>query len=123
MAQRARTAHAARIARHERLRRKIAGEGQRPRLAIFRSLNHIYAQVIDDERGHTLAQASSLERELRNELKGKNKRQVAEVVGQTVAQRAAAAGITQAVFDRGGFKYHGRVRALADAARKGGLVF
>ena len=123
MAHKAHTARAARIARHDRIRNKVVGNGQRPRLAIYRSLNHIYAQVIDDEQGRTMAQASSVEPDLRKQLTGKNKRQAAEIIGQTVAKRAVDAGVSQAVFDRGGFRYHGRVRALADAARKGGLVF
>lgn len=123
MAQRSRTARAARTARHRRIRKGLLGTSQRPRLAVFRSLNHIYAQVIDDSRGHTLAQASSLDPEIRGALKGKRKREVAEVVGQTVARRAAEAGVKSTVFDRGGYRYHGRIQALADAARKGGLVF
>ncbi|MBI3743426.1 MAG: 50S ribosomal protein L18 [Chloroflexi bacterium] len=123
MAHKAHTARAARIARHGRIRNKVAGSGQRPRVAVYRSLNHIYVQIIDDEQGRTVAQASSIEPDLKKQLTGKNKRQAAEIVGQTVAKRAVDAGVSQAVFDRGGYKYHGRVRALADAARKGGLVF
>lgn len=123
MAHRARTANAARLARHERLRKKVFGTPRRPRLAVYRSLNHIYAQVIDDTRSHTVVQASSLDPEVREVAKGKRKRQVAEVVGGLVARRASEAGVTSVVFDRGGFRYHGRVEALAAAARKGGLVF
>ncbi len=122
MAQRASTAQAARLARHQRLRKKLAGTSQRPRLSVFRSLSHIYAQVIDDQQGQTLAAASSLDTEAKAGSK-KKKAEMATLVGGLVAQRAKAAGITQVVFDRGGYQYQGRVRALADAARKGGLVF
>ncbi len=123
MAQRARTARAARTARHERLRSKVSGTQERPRVCVFRSLNHIYAQVIDDRQGRTLAEASSLDAAVRGQRAGKKKQEVAAVVGALLAQRARETGIAQAVFDRGGYRYHGRVRALADAARKGGLVF
>ena len=110
-----------RIARHRRVRRKVSGTGERPRLAVFRSLRHIYAQVIDDTRGATLASASSLEAEVRDQLDGKAKSEVSRLVGALVARRATETGIKQVVVDRGGFKYHGRVKALADAAREGGL--
>lgn len=123
MANKATTARAARTVRHRRLRKKVAGSGQRPRIAVFRSLHHIYVQIVDDERGHTIAHASSLEPELRTQTQGKNKSEVAELVGRKIAERAVEAGIKLAVFDRGGYKYHGRVRALAEAARKGGLLF
>ena len=123
MANRANTARAARTVRHRRLRQKVSGSGQRPRVAVYRSLHHIYVQIVDDERGHTVVHASSLDPELRTEARGKNKSEVSELVGQKVAERAVEAGIKQVVFDRGGYKYHGRVRALAEAARKGGLLF
>jgi large subunit ribosomal protein L18 len=115
------TRTAARTKRHERLRLRLAGTPARPRLAIFRSLNHIYAQVIDDTSGHTLAAASSLD----GALKGATgtKTDDAKRVGQLVAERAKAAGIERVVFDRAGFKYHGRVRSLAEAAREAGLDF
>jgi large subunit ribosomal protein L18 len=119
----ARTARAKRVVRHIRVRKKVTGVAGRPRLAVFRSPRHIYAQVIDDVRGHTLAAASDVEAELRKDAQGKPKRGVAELVGALVAQRAKEAGVTTVVFDRGGFAFHGRVQALADAARKGGLQF
>ncbi|HYO43340.1 MAG TPA: 50S ribosomal protein L18 [Candidatus Limnocylindrales bacterium] len=110
-----------RIKRHERLRLRLSGTGTRPRLAIFRSLSHIYAQVIDDTSGGTLAAASSLEASLRG---GEGtKTDDAKRVGQLVAERAKAAGVEKVVFDRAGFKYHGRVRSLAEAAREAGLDF
>jgi large subunit ribosomal protein L18 len=90
---------------------------------VFRSLNHIYAQVIDDVKGHTMAAAGSMDPDIRTQLKGKSKTQVAELVGGLVAKRATGSGASQVVFDRGGFKFHGRVKALAEAARKGGLIF
>ena len=102
-----------------RIRKKVAGTTARPRLAVFRSLNHIYAQVIDDEKGTTLASASTTEKDLG--LKTGGNIEAAKVVGKTVAERAQAAGITQVVFDRGGFVYHGRVKALIDATRAAGL--
>jgi large subunit ribosomal protein L18 len=111
----------ARTKRHERLRLRLAGTPARPRLAIFRSLNHIYAQVIDDTTGTTLAAASSLEVGLRGADGPKT--DDAKRVGQLVAERAKAAGIGPVVFDRAGFKYHGRVRSLAEAAREAGLDF
>lgn len=112
-----------RLMRHQRVRRKVSGVASRPRLAVFRSANHIYAQVIDDAAGHTLAAASSNEPELRGKTAGEGKGKAAEAaaVGAAIAQRAISAGIKQVVFDRGGYKYHGRVKALADAARAGGL--
>jgi large subunit ribosomal protein L18 len=113
----------ARKRRHQRIRAKIAGTAERPRLNVFRSLEHIYVQVIDDVSGHTLVSASTLENSLASELSGKNKRQQATAVGKLIAQRAKDAGITQVVFDRGGYLYHGRVKALADGAREGGLEF
>ena len=117
------TAYSRRIARHSRVRRNVSGTAERPRLAIFRSLNHIYAQVIDDVEGVTLAAAGSTETDVRTEANGKAKADVSALVGTLVAKRAADKGIDSVVFDRGGYKYHGRVKALADAARKGGLSF
>jgi large subunit ribosomal protein L18 len=109
--------------RHHRLRRWVRGTTARPRLAVFRSLNHIYAQVVDDETGRTLVAADSRSKQFRaGQPRGGNVA-AAKAVGELLAQRARAAGITQIVFDRGGYKYHGRVKALADAARAGGLVF
>lgn len=113
----------ARIRRHERVRRNLSGTAERPRLAVFRSLKHIYAQVIDDSAGHTLAAASSREQGLSDELAGKAKTQQAAVVGRVVADRLTAQGIDAVVFDRGGYQYHGRVRALAEGAREAGLRF
>lgn len=109
--------------RHRRVRKKVHGTPERPRLNVFRSLNHIYAQIIDDEAGVTLVAASTIDRELRPKMKGLTKTEQARLVGLTVAQRAVAQGITQVVFDRGGYKYIGRVKALADGAREGGLEF
>jgi len=113
----------ARIRRHIRVRKKIKGTTNRPRMCIFRSLNNIYAQIIDDTIGHTLTSASNLEDELKSEINGKVKTAQAEQVGILIAKRAKDKGISQIVFDRGGYKYHGRVKALADGARKGGLIF
>jgi large subunit ribosomal protein L18 len=113
----------ARQRRHRRVRAKISGTPERPRLNVFRSLGHTYAQVIDDVAGHTLASASSLDRELRSQLVGKNKSEAAKMVGTLVAKRAQEAGIKQVVFDRAGYKFHGRVKALAEAAREAGLEF
>jgi large subunit ribosomal protein L18 len=112
---------AARRKRHERIRLRLAGTAARPRLAVFRSLNHIYAQVIDDATGKTLAAASSLEAALKS-AEG-TKRDGATAVGKLLAERAKAAGIAQVVFDRAGYRYHGRVRSLAEAAREAGLDF
>ena len=112
---------ASRIKRHARLRLKLAGTAARPRLAVYRSISQIYAQLIDDAAGKTLASASSMESGLRSS-KG-TKTDDAKQVGKLLAERARAAGVKQAVFDRGGFRYHGRVRALADAAREAGLDF
>jgi large subunit ribosomal protein L18 len=109
--------------RHYRLRRWVRGTAARPRLAVFRSLNHIYAQVVDDDTGRTLVAADSRSKEFRaGQPRGGNVA-VAKAVGSLLAQRAKAAGVARVVFDRGGFKYHGRVKALADAARAGGLEF
>jgi large subunit ribosomal protein L18 len=112
---------AARQKRHERIRLRLSGSPERPRLAVFRSLNHIYAQVIDDTSGKTLAAASSLEKELRTA--GQKKTDEAKSVGRLIAERARSAGIEQVVFDRAGFRYHGRIKSLADAAREAGLEF
>ena len=106
-----------------RVREKIRRKQTRPRLCVFRSLNHIYAQVIDDAQGHSLASASTLDPEIKKETTDKAKTAKAELVGHLVAKRALTKGINQVVFDRGGYKYHGRVKALADAARHGGLKF
>ena len=113
----------ARIRRHARVRAKVEGTTDRPRLSVFRSLNHIYAQVIDDIKGVTLACASTLDPEVAESLDGKVKKAQAELVGQLVAKRAIEKGIQQVVFDRGGYQYIGRVQALADGARKEGLKF
>jgi large subunit ribosomal protein L18 len=113
--------HAARTKRHARLRLRLSGTPARPRLAVFRSLNQIYAQVIDDTTGHTLAAASSLEPALRGTNGTKSER--ARRVGVLLAERARAAGVEQVVFDRAGFRYHGRVRSLAEGARESGLDF
>ena len=113
----------ARNARHARLRDTLRGTAHRPRLCVYRSLDHIYAQVIDDERGHTLSSASTLESVLSAKLKGENKKGQAGVVGALLAERALEAGVKDVVFDRGGYRYHGRVKELAEAARKGGLSF
>jgi len=120
---RTKTPTAARIRRHRRLRRKISGTPARPRLAVFRSLNHIYAQVIDDSTGRTIVAASDLEQDLRGKRDGKNKTEVAGLVGEAIASKAVKKGIKTVVLDRGGFKYQGRVKALAEAARKGRLSF
>ena len=112
---------AARRKRHERIRLHLAGTQDRPRLAVFRSLNHIYAQVIDDASGTTLAAASTVEKDLRGSTSTKTAE--AAAVGRLLAERAKAAGIERVVFDRAGFRYHGRVKSLADAAREAGLEF
>jgi large subunit ribosomal protein L18 len=106
---------------HKRIRRKVAGTEERPRLAVFRSLNHIYAQVIDDAKGHTLVAASSAEKKAG--ISNGGNVGGAKEVGKLIAQRAKDKGVTRVVFDRGGYLYHGRVKALADAAREGGLEF
>jgi large subunit ribosomal protein L18 len=117
------TPTAARARRHRRVRRRVVGTLHRPRLAVFRSLNHIYAQVIDDSRGETIVAASDLEADIRGKRDGKNKSAVAGLVGEALARRAKEKGVDAVIFDRGGFKYHGRLKALAEAARKGGLSF
>ena len=118
-----RNAGIARKGRHARVRKVVSGTLDRPRLCVFRSLNHIYAQVIDDDSGCTLASASTRDGDVRGDLGGKSKRESAGLVGALVARRARGKGIAQVVFDRGGYKYHGRVKSLADAAREEGLRF
>ena len=115
------TRGAARRKRHDRIRLHLAGTDVRPRLAVFRSLNHIYAQVIDDASGRTLAAASTVEKELKGSSSTKSEE--AAVVGRLVAERAKSAGVERVVFDRAGFRYHGRIKSLADAAREAGLEF
>jgi large subunit ribosomal protein L18 len=115
------TPRAARVRRHARVRKTVAGTPEKPRLAVFRSLTHIYAQVIDDEAGRTLAAASTLEKSLKGT--SGNKTAHAKAVGTAVAEKAKAAGVSKVVFDRGGNRYHGRVKALAEAAREAGLQF
>ena len=109
--------------RHLRVRKKVFGTPERPRLSVFRSSDHIYAQVIDDTEGRTLAAACSLEKDVRAQESGKKKVDVAQIVGKQLAERAKAQGIEQVVFDRGGFRYHGRGKAVAEGARSGGLSF
>lgn len=118
-----RSKDAARRARHARSRKRIAGSAQRPRLLVRRTLHHIYAVLVDDAQGHTLLAASTLEKTLAEPLQSKTNVEAAKAVGAALAGKAKAAGITEVVFDRGGNKYHGRVRALADAAREAGLNF
>jgi large subunit ribosomal protein L18 len=113
----------ARKRRRARVRKTISGTPERPRLNVFRSLKHIYVQVIDDTKGETLASACTLEGLIRDSAKEKNKMEKASMVGKLVAERALKAGITQVVFDRGGYKYHGQVKALAEASREAGLKF
>ena len=117
------TPREARLRRHVRIRKQVEGRPERPRLAVFRSLEHIYAQVIDDTLGRTLVAASTLDTTVKTELEGKKKTAQAELIGRAVAERAKAAGISKVVFDRGGNRYHGRVKALAEAARAAGLEF
>jgi large subunit ribosomal protein L18 len=109
--------------RHQRVRRRVHGTTARPRLNVFRSLTHIYAQVVDDDQGLTLVAASTLDHEIRDDATSANKTEQAKLVGALVAKRALEKGIKQVVFDRGGYPYHGRVRALAEASREGGLDF
>jgi large subunit ribosomal protein L18 len=113
----------ARKRRHRRVRKQVVGISQRPRFNVFRSLKHIYAQVIDDTRGHTLAAASTLDPELRDKVKGLTKTEQAKLVGGLLAKRALERGVKEVAFDRGGYKYHGRVKSLAEAAREEGLEF
>lgn len=113
----------ARKRRQRRIRARIQGSAERPRLNVFRSINHIYAQLIDDSAGVTLASASTLDQALREATAALKKAEAARLVGQTLGERALAAGLQEAVFDRGGYRYHGRVAALAEGARKAGLKF
>lgn len=106
-----------------RVRKKIAGTAERPRLNVYRSLNQIYSQVIDDDAGHTLTSASTLDPEIKPRLKGLTKTEQAKVIGTIIAERAVEKGVKKVIFDRGGYYYHGRVRALAEAAREAGLEF
>ncbi|MBW1985286.1 MAG: 50S ribosomal protein L18 [Deltaproteobacteria bacterium] len=118
-----RTRGDARKRRHLRIRKKVFGTSDRPRLNVFRSLNEIYVQVIDDTTGHTLISASTVDKEIKKKFKGMTKKEQAKLVGQTIAERAKDKGIKSVVFDRGGYKYIGRVEALADGARENGLQF
>jgi large subunit ribosomal protein L18 len=113
----------ARQRRHRRVRKHVAGTPERPRLNVFRSLNGMYAQVIDDQSGHTLVSASTIDGELRSKMKGLTKTEQAKEVGLAVAERAKAEGIESIVFDRGGYRFIGRIKALAEGAREGGLQF
>lgn len=112
-----------RLVRHKRIRKKLSGTTERPRLAVFRSEKHIYAQIIDDTKGVTLVAASTVEKAMKEKLKKTWNVEAAKEVGKLIAERALAKGIKEVVFDRGGFKYHGRVKALADSAREAGLKF
>ena len=113
-----------RLMRHKRLRKRVSGTPERPRLSVYRSEKHIYAQIIDDTKGVTLVAASTVEKELRDKLNQKTWNvQAAKEVGKIIAERATAKGIKEIVFDRGGYKYHGRIKALADSARESGLKF
>ena len=117
------TRRAARQRRHVRVRTKINGTEEIPRLSVFRSLKHIYAQIIDDSEGCTLVSASTLDTDVREQLDGLSKTEQAEIVGKRLAEKALSSGVTRVVFDRGGYLYHGRVKALADASREAGLKF
>lgn len=112
-----------REAKHRRLRNRFSGTAERPRLAVFRSNNHMYAQIIDDTAGHTLVSASTVQKDVKAELEKTNDVAAAAYLGTVIAKRALDAGITTVVFDRGGFVYHGKIKALADAAREAGLEF
>lgn len=115
--------HKARERRHRRLRARVQGSSEQPRLCVYRSLTNIYAQLIDDGQGHTLAAASTIDRDLRAQVEGKDPIEAARMVGQLVGERAKQAGVKRVVFDRGGYRYHGRVAALAEGARAAGLDF
>ena len=119
----AKNAWAKRRIRHIRVRKKVHGTEVRPRLCVFRSLNHMTAQIIDDNKGHTILAASDMDTLIKNDCVGKTKKEVANMVGTLIAQKAKNAGINEVVFDRGGYAYHVRVQALADGAREQGLVF
>lgn len=112
-----------RVKKHNRMRNRFSGTAERPRLAVFRSNNHMYAQIIDDTVGNTLVAASTVEKEVKAELKYTNNVDAAAYLGKIIAKRAMDKGITEVVFDRGGFLYHGKIKALAEAAREAGLVF
>ena len=112
-----------RLRKHKRVRAKISGTAERPRLCVFRSLSNIYAQIIDDKTSTTLVSASTLDKEIKGELKSTGNIEAAKTVGRLVAEKASAKGIDEVVFDRGGYIYHGRVKALAEAAREAGLKF
>jgi len=112
-----------RVIRHQRVRKKVSGTAERPRLSVYRSLNHIYAQLIDDVKGVTLCSASTMEKEISSKIAKMTKTEAAALVGEVIGQRAIKAGIKEIVFDRGGYIYTGRVQAVADAARKTGLIF
>lgn len=118
-----RNPRAVRQVRHVRVRRRIAGTTSRPRLCVFRSLNHIHAQVVDDSSGQTLAAMSTLDAQVRSKVDGMAKVKRAEIVGVALAEKVLEKGIRQVVFDRGGYRYHGRVKALAEGARQAGLEF
>ena len=115
--------NAQRLKRHARVRGKISGTPERPRLSVFRSEKNIYAQIIDDVAGNTLAAASTVEKEIASQIAECDKKGAAKIVGKIVAERAIAAGVKEVVFDRGGYLYHGRVKELAEGAREGGLQF
>lgn len=112
-----------RVIRHQRVRKKLSGTAERPRLSVYRSLNHIYTQLIDDVKGVTLCSASTMEKEISSKIAKMTKTEAAALVGEVIGQRAIKAGIKEIVFDRGGYIYTGRVQAVADAARKTGLIF
>ena len=120
---RVKDARAARRKRHERARGRFRGTNDRPRLCVFRSSNHIYAQIVDDRQGHTLVSASTMDPTIKQAVDGKKKAEAAALVGAAVAKKATGEGITKVMFDKGGYKYHGRVKALAEAAREAGLEF
>jgi large subunit ribosomal protein L18 len=113
----------ARLRRHRRIRKKISGTAERPRLGVFRSNRHIYAQLVDDQTGRVLGATSTLSKEVRDRLKESGKIEAAKIVGGEIAAKAAEMNIKEVVFDRGGYRYHGRVKALAEAAREKGLIF
>ena len=113
----------ARLRRHERVRRKVFGTPERPRLSVFKSINHIYAQIVDDQNGTTLVSVSTLSPAVRDRIAGSSNAEAAKAVGEAIGRKAIEKNITTVVFDRGGYLYHGRVKALADAAREAGLRF
>ncbi len=123
MASQNKSRNTARVRRHVRVRKSISGTPERPRLNVFRSMKEIYAQVIDDVAGNTLVSASTIDQDLREQLKGHKRIEQARLVGKAIAERAQAKGISEVAFDRGGYKYIGRVKAVADGAREGGLKF